>query len=379
MNKKVAIIGKGTAGCLSYLTSVYHRNHKYIDIEWYYDPNKKASSVGEGSTPNLLSVFRESDLFSHSDSYSLIDARPKVGIEYINWGKKDYIHPFNAGFNGIHFNATKFQDVVFNKALLDSNVNIIDKNVKPDDLDADLVINATGYPKSLEGYITPKYIPVNAVHVTQCMWKDSPKWEHTKTIARKWGWVFVIPLVSRCSVGYLYNKDITSLESVLEDVSEVIDNLDVIPTDKTNSFHFSNYIKENIYDKNVIYTGNSGFFLEPMEATTIDSIQRSIDWMGHFLHAPNDHREEANQEMHTFFKEVEYFIMMHYAAGSKWNNEFWDFATERGKKALEEAKKSSKYSDFYNTETGYTNNKIDYSYFEPYSYKSNLEGLGLAA
>ena len=79
--------------------------------------------------------------------------------------------------------------------------------------------------------------------------------------------------------------------------------------------------------------------------------------------------------MHLLFKEIEYFIMAHYASGSKWNNEFWDYATERGAKAMEEAMSIPFFKDLYTVQP------IQQIAYEPYfgylSYKNNLDGLGL--
>lgn len=375
---KIAIVGRGTAGCLSYLNILknYHE-----EFDWYYDSSVKTSSVGEGTTPNFTEALSFIDNFEGTDCYEKLDARPKVGIEYLNWGKDDFVHPFKNGQHGVHFNATKFQEETFKFASKQSNVTLIDKNVDSSDIDADLVVDCTGYPKSFEGYRRPKYIPVNAVHVTQCSWKDSPKWEHTKTIARKWGWVFVIPLLTRCSVGYLYNRDISTLDQVKEDVAELIEELDVTPTETTNSFHFENYVKEELVTSNIIYAGNSGFFLEPMEATTLDSVIRVSECATSLLYGVNKDQYPAamNHRLHAFFNEVEYFIMMHYAAGSKWNNEFWDYATERGRKALEEARNSSMFADLLNKERRYISKDLPHQYFESISWHKNLEGLGLAA
>lgn len=370
MIQTAAIVGRGTAGCIAYLNLLSMPFP--IDIHWYYDDKINTSSVGEGTTPMftfLLSELGDKDLAS-SDNLHLIDARPKIGIEYINWGKSNFVHPFGVGNHGIHFNASKFQQHIFNNYTNLPNVELLNTNVKSEELKYQgyqVVVDATGYPKELnEDYRIPKYISVNAVHVTQCDWPEEPKWLHTKTIARPWGWVFVIPLTSRCSVGYLYNRDISTLDQVKEDVENVIDELGVTPNGVTNSFEFNNYVKEKLIDDNVFYVGNSGFFLEPMEATTLDSISRVLEYLGEV-------NENSNEELHKFFKEVEYFIMMHYAAGSKWNNEFWDFATERGRLAMEEASKDSLYSSLFNCEVSQSYQQ----YFTPYSYRSNLKGLGL--
>ena len=40
--KKLAVIGKGTAGCIS---AAYWANRVNDKIDWYFDPNKKAQGL----------------------------------------------------------------------------------------------------------------------------------------------------------------------------------------------------------------------------------------------------------------------------------------------------------------------------------------------
>ena len=67
---------------------------------------------------------------------------------------------------------------------------------------------------------------------------------------------------------------------------------------------------------------------------------------------------------------------MHYAAGSKWNNEFWDFAQERGIRAVEEAKKDKFFGPVIRGHAAPNTSKY-VPYYCQYSWKSNVEGLGL--
>ena len=372
MLKKATVIGRGTAGALSYLKllELRHITGGSLEIEWYYDSSTKAMAVAEGTTPKFSHTLAGVPGLSVGTDMHKLDARPKHGIEYENWGRSNFVHPFDMGYHGVHFNASKFQQHVFEHCTDAPGVSLIDANVSHDDIDSGVIVDCTGAPKSLEDYDIPKYIPVNAVHVTQCSWPDGPKGLHTKTIARPWGWVFVIPLLTRCSVGYLYNHDITSLDQVKADVENVFDELGVTPTETTNSFPFNNYVRKKLVDGRVVYAGNSGFFLEPMEATTLDCVDRVLNCIDQ-----NPLQEAWNPFLKLLFQEVEYFIMMHYAAGSKWNNEFWDFATERGRLAMEEAMRTPLFKDLYTV--GRPTQNIGYvPYFGSESYKLNQEGLG---
>jgi hypothetical protein len=172
-------------------------------------------------------------------------------------------------------------------------------------------------------------------------------------------------------VGYLYNHEITTLDQVKADVENVFDELCVTPTETTNSFHFNNYVRKKLVDGRAVYAGNSGFFLEPMEATTLDCVDRVLNCVN-----GNPLQEFYNPVLKLLFQEVEYFIMMHYAAGSRWNNEFWDFATERGRLAMEEAMSIPFFNDLYTK--GKPSQSIAYSvYFGAESYRLNRDGLGL--
>jgi len=377
MAKNIAIIGKGTAGCLAYLKALKIKENSpnnAVNIEWYYDSGTKPVSVGEGTTPHFVSHLKNFEVLNTGNDLDIMDARPKIGIEYNNWGKKDFVHPFGVGLYGLHFNANKFQDHVFKNHTNVDGVTLLDKTITHDDIDADFIVDCTGKPKSLEDYDVPKYIPVNAVHVQQCEWKNEAQYVHTKTIARPWGWVFVIPLSTRCSVGYLYNKDITSLEVIKEDIKEVIETLDVNITLKTNSFHFDNYVRKKLFDGRVAYAGNSGFFLEPMEATTLDSVFRMTHCFDHKIEV-DGFNDTYNWHMKQFFEEVEYFIAMHYAAGSRWKNEFWDFAQERGQKAVASAMRSEFFNPIIR---GLAPPKSDYvPYYPPFSWACNVNGLDL--
>lgn len=339
--KKVAVIGRGTAGAVSIISMLKqkhyihktHLPHEFCyDMEWYYDSSINPQPVGEGSTlgfPALLNKFYGLTY----DDFSQLDYTPKNGIHYYNFGRSDFLEEFLPGSSALHFNAIKFQEHVLNSF---SDITY-DKNVSHDDIDADYIIDCSGRPTELNNqFIVPDYICVNSVHVTQCPW-SGPTFFHTKTIARPWGWVFMVPLTNRCSVGYLYNNNFCSLEDVKEDVLNVFDQWSLDPGDSptTNSFSFKNYYRKKTYDGRVVYNGNQNFFLEPMEATSIDSMMFILHQFPKYLNGVS--QEKLNKDIRQWFIECEYIIMMHYAAGSKWKNAFWDYAVDRGKKCMENA------------------------------------------
>ena len=340
--KKVAVIGAGTAGCVSAISLLKMKNYvnqtqladkPNFEIEWYHDPLIKPQPVGEGATLTLVDLLRSRFGFTWDDLVK-IDGTAKNGIMYHNWGNKDFLHHFEFGSSALHFNAGKLQQYTMER--LDPIVKIVETNITNDQVDADYVIDCSGRPKEItDQFNVPEYIPVNAAHVTQCYW-DTPRFFHTKTVARPYGWVFMVPLVNRCSVGYLYNHNINTLEQVQEDVEEVFNQWNLMPSEDTNSFHYDNYYRKNPIDGRVVYNGNACFFLEPMEATSIDSTIRIID---RALWSPST----ANDDIMQWFHECEYIIMMHYASGSKWKNDFWEFAQDRGQRCMDNASNNINY------------------------------------
>jgi len=338
--KKLAVIGRGTVGCMASLQ--LRLNYPDSEIDWYFDPNIKPQSVGEGTTLALPIVLNNTLNFSPKD-YPLVDGYVKTGIYKDGWSESgnDFTHDFPSPNVALHFNATKLQDYVFNR--VKDYVNVIPKNIDAENIDADHVIDCSGRPKTFERHHMSSFIPVNSVHVTQCYW-DGPRFSHTLTIARPYGWVFGIPLQNRCSIGYLYNKDINTLEEVKEDVKAIFSDYNLEPSEDTNSFSFSNYYKKTNYTDHISYNGNASFFLEPLEALTFGMANA-------FLHNSMNvidggmSLEEANREYVTVVSQCEKIIMMHYFAGSKYNTKFWDYARERGEACMSYAKYDQAFID----------------------------------
>ena len=335
--KKIAVIGKGTAGCMS---AAFYKNQTDCEIDWYFDPNIKPQSVGEGSNLVLPSRLNEFFAFGARD-YNKIDATIKTGIYKENWGKgtKPFLHDFPSPHTALHFSAPKLQDYIHSK--LENYVNIKPENVVAKDVDADFIVDCTGKPVEYVSHKQSDYIPVNSVYVTQCLW-EYPRFNHTLTIARPYGWVFGIPLANRCSIGYMYNKDINTLEEVMADVQNIFDEYNLEPSDTTNAFSFKNYKRHKNIEGNIAYNGNASFFLEPLEATsfsTVDAINTIIN--RHWFYDADI--ELSNQRYDYYIDSNEAIIMLHYSVGSVFNTPFWDYAQERGSKCMENANESFKY------------------------------------
>lgn len=333
--KKLTVIGKGTAGCLA---AAYFARQTDWEIDWVFDPNIKQQAVGEGTNLKIPRQL-ENDLDFNVVELQEIFGTPKLGIRKMNWGNKnkDFTHTFPGSMHGYHFNAVLLQDYIIQK-LSASRVNFKNFHVKNHaDLDCDYIIDCSGKPTDLTDYEIRDEIPVNAVSVTQCYWEGA-RFTQTLTIARPYGWVFGIPLLNRCAIGYMYNKDINTLEEVQEDVKNVFDEFNLQPSQEGNRFTFGNYIKKTNHTERVAYNGNASFFLEPLEATSlgvvVDINKNALEVFNKKLSA-----SEANNLYDTELNNVSNMIMLHYFAGSSFDTPFWECAIGKARKSLSKSKK----------------------------------------
>lgn len=371
MTKKVAIIGQGTAGAFSI---THYIRWTDWNIDWYFDSNKPTQAVGEGSNLVFPQSLYENVGFTYIDLDKL-DGSFKLGIDKQNWGTSDYTHTFAPPHIACHFNAKKFQKYVYDNVQNVDRIRIIDKNIiNPHDVDADYVLDCSGKPDDLSLFETNLAIPVNSVHVTQCYW-DRIEFQKTLTIARPYGWVFGIPLKNRCSIGYLYNNKINSLEEVKEDVKEIFSAYNLNPSTDTNTFEFGNYYRKKNFDNRVVYNGNASFFLEPLEATSIHFMQ-TVQQLS-LNHWWGDTSIDCEAEYKKQLSQVETMIMLHYYAGSKFDTKFWNYAQEKATAHIENALIND--HDFKLILKCALNNQPtrEYGTWGIHSFKENLKGLGL--
>ena len=375
--KKIAVIGKGTAGAQSIIHFLRHMPD--CEVEWHFDPTISPQAVGEGSVVPLSKNLFQNLNFNYLE-LDKIDGTLKTGIYKSGWGKdkEDFLHSFPPPYSAVHFNAVALQNYIFEK--VKHKAKIVEHNTKAEDIDADFVMDCSGKPNSYEEFNIPSYIPVNSVHVTQCYW-EYPRFQHTLTIARPYGWVFGVPLQNRCSIGYLYNKNINTLEEVKEDVKNVFEKYKLTPSNDTNTFSFGNYYRKENYNQRIARNGNASFFLEPLEATSVgvmDHIQRGAWdlWNG------NQTVEQANFKYLKIIKEIESVIMLHYLAGSSFNTEFWKFAGDRAQQCLDITSKNMNFVRIYFKSRSAPSGNLcpddeEYGLWSVNAFHQNVYGLGI--
>ena len=344
---KITILGAGNAGCVSLLHFYYFQNFikEKLELEIIYDKNIDPVPVGQGT--NLV----VSDLVWKSLGINVLSKKSfsftvKHGILYENWGKKqkDMFHPFPFGTYAYHQNPAEFQKFVLENV---KNVKITDTGLKNyKDIDSDFILDCTGTPKSFKNYET-LVNPLNHVLLSSLPYED---FEYTKTTATPDGWTFQIPLKDKVSIGYNFNSKITSINKAEKNFKELFG---VEKIDK--NFSYKQYIaKEPLSeDSRVCLNGNKLFFLEPLEATAIGSYVMVCRYLFDYLFLNSLTKTQTNNKIKNFMYEVERFILLHYASGSKYDTKFWSYA-----KNMYENNKSDdmlkflEYSKTYNEDYG---------------------------
>ena len=360
MENTLSIIGRGTVG---YLNALKFSNLGY-NINWYQDPHISPLSVGEGADLSLSHFLSTELKFSYEDLIE-IGGHHKHGIEKINWSKDTFTHWFELGRSSIHINATNLQDFIIDK--IAPKVNIIKKNVKYNELES-YIIDCSGKSPPLEER-NPTPIPVDSAYVTQCLW-DKPKFSKTLCIAQEHGWVFLIPLQNRCSVGYLYNSNFSNIEIIKTSVTGIFNQYNLIPTEGKN-LSFDNFYRKSNFRGKFTYNGNSSFFLEPIEATSLNTAIAVIKQTDLLL------KQEvsvgtANKRYKNFLEETIDVVMLHYLVDPPFNSPFWEMAN---KKSIDWFTK--RYKEYPRINIITQEGEYDYSTWYQESFKQNLKGLNL--
>ena len=218
---KVAVIGGGTAGCImaAHLTKYFPQ----FELYHVYASSIPNIGVGEGTTRIFQEWIHQITGLNFSDLQSRCNMTLKHAIQFENWGKQtqQYMHYFHGGEVNYtyHFSAAKLGELLkeyISAISIDKKVISMESDglaVKigfedASNLEVDLAFDASGFPKSFENskYTQIPFIPTNAALIRRGPKIDSQS--VTRSIARRHGWIFSIPLTTHTSYGYVYNNSI---------------------------------------------------------------------------------------------------------------------------------------------------------------------------
>jgi len=369
---KISIVGAGNAGCFTALHYAWYTRSSGIEIELIHDPQINPEPVGQATIIDPPKLLYSSIGFDWSNN--MIHATPKTGVVYEGWGKANDIvsHPFPPDRLGMHFCPSEVQSSILNSGLF----KVVEDNVDPKDVDADYVFDCRGKPGDLSDYDELKN-PINAAILGKPNWDVTCLW--TRAVATPDGWTFVIPsdknspAYNGC-VGYLYNADITSKEDAEKNF------LDLFDVDISGHLNFKNYVAKNpVIDDRIFLNGNRLFFLEPLEAS---ALQTYLEWARYAFDVMGKKHtvNEASIKIKDYIRKVENFILWHYQFGSKYDTPFWDYAKTLAFKDAEfnqwlKTSRKTSWSDIIPRDCGGVFPMDYYAYFSHMSFKYWDEGM----
>lgn len=347
--KSLAVIGIGSAGILSlsHFCSVFDNSWDIVSI---YNPDIKIIGIGESTNPAFIQNIEYGLNFSMLDDVEKLDGTFKFATRYIDW-KDHYIDsPLLEGRSAIHFNNFKLKDFAFERLnllwpekfkVIEGNVdhleNIYDDNlhasavsvvVNGDTYHFDYVIDCRGFPQDYADYNICDKMPVNHCLVHNI--EQPGHWNYTGHRATADGWMFEIPLTTRQSYGYLFNDNITDIETAKINFSKTIN----VPVDQLNNieYKFKSYYAKEAVDGRIFKSGNRFGFFEPMSATSMYMYSKlNAIYEKHIIAVDDNNLEilfQTNIETLQLARKLQDLICFFYHGGSKYDTEFWKMAVK---------------------------------------------------
>lgn len=426
----IAIVGGGTAGYMA----AADLTRRFPDFRLYhiYDPRIPAIGVGEGTTPPFARWLHETTGLSFHALRDACDLTLKRGIRFENWGTEaeKFVHYFSPAREGsaYHISAARITALLrqyVRAEHVDRRVSEIESRESSarivfedgDDLVVDLVFDARGFPpESVElrharvgseasrsgsndrphaslpstpsALGTPNAIeelagiPTNAALVGR-----SPAvvpLTATRAVARPHGWIFVIPLTTSTSYGYVYNDTVSSTEDLRSDYDAFLSAEDV-EIGPPRLIPFPNFTRRAFFDGAVFRIGNSASFLEPLEATGLTFVLAQLRLASYWIldealgisgtGRSKECLSTLNDHMLAFVREAALFVSWHYACGSPYRSPFWAFARECFEKSLAEASHSTRSTFFEFVGSG-SNFPRDIAFEEDGEVQDHIAGSG---
>jgi tryptophan halogenase len=369
---KVAVIGGGTAG---YMAAAHITKH-FPCFELYHIYNSRIPTigVGEGTQANFPEWLEHITGLSFYELQERCSVTRKYAIQFENWGTKHkrFLHNFYPikVAHGYHISADKLTGLLeeyvsstrVDKKIINIKSNGVAVNITFEDqtqLEVDFAFDASGFPKLFDNseYTKISLIPTNAAFIRRGSVVEFNS--ATRSVARPYGWIFIIPLTTHTSYGYVYNSLINSRSEIEGDFNDFFREENVATFSEAKYLTFPNFTSRSFFDGSLFKIGNAASFLEPLEATAIGIAHAQISYASqylNFLSKSSKRREKLAEEKLKVFNDfwlnlvlkAALFVSWHYVSGSCFNTDFWQFAKANFEQEIKKLENPNLLHEFEN-------------------------------
>jgi len=356
--KHIVVVGGGSAGWMS---ASYLATQTDCLITLIESPNIPIIGVGESTIPSI-NDFMEAVGITEHDLMEHCSAIRKYTIQHNNWNgdDKSWWHHFcfdeseheeqltwmrelalpnKKWRHAYHLDATKLGLMLRDKVGIPNGVNhILDDVVtiehdnngitavigKAGTYTADLYLDCTGFKGLLRNTLGCKKRQhpglINNYALAGPGTYVEPQVNYTQTYAMNHGWRWRICVQHRTGNGYVFNRDLVSIE---EARAEFIAKTPGLQVDKIFEVPIVNGFNPEPWKQNVIALGLSCGFLEPLESTGLFLIHGPLKLLTRLLN-DSEGPEKYNRVWTRLYTHIADFISMHYTTSKLNHTEYWN-------------------------------------------------------
>lgn len=336
---EIAVLGGGTAG---FMAAVQLGRELPACTLWHiFDSRRPTIGVGESTTPAVPRWIEQQTGLDLAALRRSCDATVKRAGSFEQWGTRSerFLHRFQpTGELAVHLDAAKLATTL-GPFVRGHTVDAFVREVRRDGeraaveleggrtIDCDLVVDARGFPSLPDpDCLSLDFIPTNTALVQFSTPLDCP--EVTRNVARPHGWVFLIPLGDHTSVGYIYDRNLSSREQIEADLDELLAAEGGRPITPRRELPFPNFSRRTFFDGTVMRVGNAASFTEPLEALSIGTVVLQLRTLVQWIRNGKQPSRLAsvNAGLLSYVRRNALFLAWHYAGGSPYRTPFWDRA-----------------------------------------------------
>jgi tryptophan 7-halogenase len=150
----------------------------------------------------------------------------------------------------------------------------------------------------------------------------------TRSIAKRGGWIWRIPLQHRTGNGHVFSTRFVSEDEARD---TLLAQLDAPALMEPRLLRFRAGRRAQAWKRNCVGIGLASGFLEPLESTSLFLIQKGIQDMLRLLPTPETaHRSDAtlsgeyNRLSDELYERIRDFLILHYVANRRFGEPLWD-------------------------------------------------------